>query len=378
MREIGDIGGINVDPKYNYPAKRNLYEYHENEYDNDYRWPSPDIPRMGGNIIDNIKLDNPNAVIAHFAGRPKLSDLIKINSPQSTVYRQRLINKPVNKIFCVGMERCGTHTLAEVIRRSSEKGNWRETNIGLHRKPTTWIRHEHNPSLAKEAWSKFKGQSPKFNSFNRKLVKYQREDCNLLFEADHRLSFFINDIYKSLDGNVKFIMLLRDPINLIRSRLMNFTMWPDFNCKYPGFYQMDMSNLQHTFGHGSTSQNEYRIRPDNHLQLNIVDMHLWEITTTIDIVMNNLKSVDKENYKIWYIENLDPTSIMNFVGKEYINHVLCKNALKTKFGSSINTQSQLTIDWINDLIAENKIKIYDTFNKCLNSHGLPIKKNKII
>ena len=69
---------------------------------------------------------------------------------------------------------------------------------------------------------------------------------------------------------------------------------------------------------------------------------------------------------------------MDFIGKEYINHALCKDALKTKFGSSIDTQSQFTIDWIDNLIAENKIKIYDAFNKCLDSHNLPIKKNKII
>ena len=378
MRETGNIGDIHTDPKYNYPAKRNLYEYHENKFDYDYKWPSPDMPKMGGDIIDNIKLDNPNAVIAHFAGRPKLSDLIKINSSQSVVYRQRLINAPVNKIFCVGMERCGTHTLAEVVRRSSEKGNWRETNIGLHRKPTTWIRHEHNPSLAKEAWLKFNNQKFQSGNLHRKLVKYKREDCNLLFEADHRLSFFINEIYASLEGNAKFIMLLRDPVSLIRSRLMNFTMWPDFNCKYPGFYQMDMAKLQHTFGHGSTSQNEYRIRPPNHLKLDIIDMHLWEITTTINTAMNSLKSVDKENFKIWYVEDLNPTSIMDFIGKEYINHALCKDALKTKFGSNIDTQSQFTVDWINNLITKNKIKIYDTFNECLNSHDLPIKKNRII
>ena len=377
MREMGSIGKINVDLKYNCPAKRNLYEYDEDE--NDYKWPSPNTPRMGGDIFDNIKLDNPGAVIVHFAGKPKLSDLIEINNHHSIVNRQRLINKPVNRVFCVGMERCGTHTLAEIIRRSSEKDKWRNTSTGLHRKPMAWIRHEHNPSLAKEAWLKFNKHHSKFDNFNCKLAKYKREDCNFLFEADHRLSFFIDDIYKELNGDAKFVVLLRNPIDLIRSRLMNFTMWPNFNFKYPGFYQMDMSKLRHTFGDGPSFQNEYRIKPDNYVELDIIDMHLWEITTTINVIMDNLKPIDEKNFKIWYVEDLDPALIVNFVGKEYMSHALCKEALKIHYGSSnINTQSESTVDWINDLVVENKIKIYDTFNECLNLHGLPIKKNKII
>ena len=41
MRETGNIGDIHTDPKYNYPAKRNLYEYHENKFDYDYKWDNP-------------------------------------------------------------------------------------------------------------------------------------------------------------------------------------------------------------------------------------------------------------------------------------------------------------------------------------------------
>lgn len=369
MHEMEKTNIIKQKKEWNYPATRNPYEYitrSKNHNIANYVWPKGES-QIGGDILNNIKLDNHDAVIAHFAGLPKLSHLCEVNNKYSRTYvknknKRKLTNE---KIFCVGLERAGTHLIAEILRRSCVVENW--------------IRHEHRPCLAEEAFLKFQGQDYKTDAFLQRMESYNREDCLLICESNHRLGFFIDDINEATENKAKFIVMLRNPVKLLASRLLNFTMWPNYVIKFPGFYQFDYFELQHTFGDGSPQQNAFRIRYPEYLSTEIIHLHLWEITTTIDIILQQLRSLSSDRYQIIWLDNTDTITaqIMLLLNNNYVNQQRLKNFSRIKFGEHLTPRKE-TYDWVYSYVKEHYLTIFDVVGRTLHKYGIPPNYDTLI
>jgi len=359
IKTSSDEPGIEA---WNYPAKRNVYESTE-KYD--YLWPGKD-DQIGGDLINNIRLDNPRAVIAHYAGLLKLSHLCEINSRHSIKALQckPQASQPTQKLFCVGLERCGTHSFAEIIRRSTVV--------------ESWVRHEHRPCLAEDAFTKFQMQEQEqefmTEDLNNRLALYRRSDCKLVCESNHRLSFFIKEINEATNGTSKFVLLLRNPLDLIASRLYNFALWPGFSDKYPGFYQFSIYELRQKFGDGSSDQNIFRIRHSGYLDSDIIDLHLWEINKTLDVALKQLRSLRDDQYRIVWLEDIRNwhKEITQLINPSYFQIKNMRAVCNTKYGEHVSVKTEIK-EWANELIINNRVKILTLFAATLHKHGVPLE-----
>ena len=356
MRELDILRLIKTADKepgtkaWNYPAKRNVYEKESSSV-----W-CGENDQIGGDLIGNIALDNPDAVIAHYAGLPKLSHLCELNHKQSVVALQHKPNPPQMRLFCVGLERCGTHSFAEILRRTTYV--------------ESWIRHEHNPSLSKEAFDKFGKDEFDPTNLAHKLKLYNRKDCKLICESNHRLGFFIEEIDQSVE-NAKFVVLLRNPLSLLESRLMNYTTWDGFLDHYPGFYQLEMYGLRQKFPEGSGEQNYHRIRPHDYLQTDIIDLHIWELIRTIDIIFNKLRELPPERYEVLWLEDITRwwRNLSHFVGPLYLRISDIQKHSQIKYGKRLKSK-KATEEWASELVVQNRIKILSAFFGVLRKHGI--------
>lgn len=357
MLEMGIINTAIEELSWNYPAARNVYETNES-----YRWPTPPTPRMGGSLIDSIRLDNQTAIAAHYAGEPKLQHLCEINHHKTLETKTRKAKgRRTIRLFCIGLERAGTHTVAEAIRRSTDCPNW--------------VRHEAAPDLAFEAFQRSQNKAYHTDDLTEKLAIWQRDDCILVSESNHRLSYFVDIIADRVQASY-FILLLRNPLHLIRSRLMNFAVWPDIDHILPGFYQFDRNELRHTFGPGNALQNIYRIRPDNYLERELMDLHLWEIETNLRFALTKLHDVQ---HMIWWIEDLPEAvrGLPQFLGGHYLNIDKACSIAKQRYGKHCIKLRQQTVQWINNLISTNARRITQTFDSVLKEFGIQHSLNVI-
>lgn len=339
--------------EWNYPAKRNPY----NLYENSYNWQAPDA--IGGNIFDNIRYDNQAAIIAHYAGLPKLSNLLEIDDKTSiTNFRNRRGTIPQKRLFVVGLERSGTHTIAEAIRRSA--------------KVETWVRHEYlerNGSgvLAIEAYKKFHREANPLNCLYRRLKLYSRNDCAIICESNHRLAFFIPEILRGLNGDCKFILMLRDPVALIRSRLYNFSAWLNSLSKYPGSYQYDIHRGgSNGFNPCISEFNLFRITPED--DLDIIGMHIWEICTTLNIIFTDTLKSGANLITIWLEQATIASKTLHELCRPNLDINILQHHLKIKYGAHNGLHSSETIDWVESLITQNSQRITDAVYSVLTKH----------
>lgn len=365
LRELDLLHLIQPVIEFNYPAIKNPYELvtpSKNNDKADYIWPDENT-QIGGDIINNIKIDNPDAIIAHYAGLPKISHLCKIDHDYSLTYinHKRGAASRRQRLFCVGLERCGTHTIAEMVRKSSIVENW--------------VRHEHRPCLAKEALMKFQGDDYKTDEFKSRMELYRRQDCMLICESNHRLGFFIDDINEATDGQAKFILMIRNPIDLIKSRLCNFTMWPDYIDNYPGFYQFDYFELQHTFGSGSVDQNEYRIVHPEYLDSEIIDLHLWEISETLNYILDSLNKLSRDRYQIILLDSIQTsyTQILKLTNNTMLNHKKLKSLSKIAFGKHLDFKREQTTQWIDEYTSQHRNKIFNTICEIFRKYRVQLE-----
>lgn len=333
LRDLKLIDKILSIPEWNYAAIKNGYE---SDRDNP-QWPNCSDESticMGGDIIDEIKYDNPNAIIAHFAGLPKLRHLCQTDSPEAKQYRHhRYRSKQPNRVFIVGLERAGTHSIAEIIRRSS--------------KTESWVRHEFQPVLAQEAQAKWQNLEYDESTFQNRMKLFNRLDVQFVVESNHRLGFFIPEIKQAVP-DAKFIFLLRNPINLIISRLLSFCCWPALLHKFPGHYQLDVFELHAKFKNGSADQNKYRIESDIIHDLPPAQMHEWEVANTLQHILQDLRKLPENNYAIIWIE--DQQELQSQIEKLIPGQIFWQEAqrwLKTRFGARIECSAETT-QWVHE------------------------------
>lgn len=370
MKELKILDLIIDKPEWNCAPKRHAYEAAPN-----HKWPFGQHS-MGGDLFNEIRYDNPGAIVVHFAGCPKLTDLLIHNHRRSIAYNihQNKVHD-INKkhIFVVGLERCGTHSLAEILRRST-----------LH---SSWIRHEANVKddygnkvLSYAAFCKYRGIDFDYQSYIRKRIEYyDRHDVNLICDSNHRLGFFIKEIKNHIE-NAKFILMLRSPIQLIKSRLCNFCLWPALIKQYPLEYQLDLYNIHTKFTSscvpGSTSQNLHRIFP-NHLlhidqwEASIIESHLWEVNTTLQFIMDQLVCLPNCDYEIMWIDDLprEISKLKNLINKKHLDFNIVKHVVKYKFGESHKPSAKI-YEWIDSNIQSNASLILSNFDQLMSKYNI--------
>lgn len=359
MRDLNILDKIIDKPEWNHNAKRNAYEHDKIEY----KWPYG-VSHMGGDLFDQVKYDNQNVTIAHYAGLPKLSHLNIINSKPSQQYRNNLHhdNKPIH-IFGVGLERTGTHSLAEILRRSSRYGSW--------------VRHEYSPALSYAARAKWKGEDVDETLLQERYKIYNRTDVQFIAEINHRLGFFIKEIKENVH-NAKFILSLRNPIDLIRSRLRNFSYWSSELNKFPMSYQFDLYSAHVSFGDGSSEQNLARIKPEN-WNASPIEMHVWEVTETLRYILNSLQQLPDSEYRIIWVEEFKDIaiSLRGIIPRRYMLWNEMAKWSKTTFGMSADPTFE-TMTWIEEQLHKNSDFIINSIIEVLQEFNIPIYEQQFI
>lgn len=223
--------------------------------------------------------------------------------------------------------------------------------------------------------NKYRGQDYDFDAISRRIDKYNRSDVCLICDSNHRLAFFVDELKKSMPDS-QFVLMLRSPIKLLKSRLFNFCVWPNYLYQYPLHYQMQLYNMHTHFQDGSAYQNQYRLYPKHIInplewQDDILVKYVWEITQTIDYTMQLFSSLPGKDYLILWLDNLTDEihKLKNFIGQQYLDDRIVSSFTKRKFGSSKQPATNLRM-WVDDLIEKNVDYILSQFESTLNKHGL--------
>ena len=362
LRELKKLDLICDKPSFNHNAKRNAYEA-------DYAtiWPGD---KLGGDLFDQITIDNPDVIIAHYAGQPKLSHLLKHNHNISIVHnRARYKSQKKTKIFGIGMERCGTHSLAAALRLSCRQNSW--------------IRHEYS-NLSKIAFDDMMGIKHDNADLLQAIQRIDRTDVQFAAEINHRWFPFVDQIINNgqFPDVYSFVLQLREPIDLITSRLYNCTVWDQYDpkCylnKLPSFYQCDIYSKS---GHDSKSNiknNQYRIY--NLLSDDVIDMHLGEIIITLDKTLESLGKLPKNRYVILHLSKTEEWSrqLQHIIPPQAIKWSKFDSLMSKKFGANQGL-SQRSQDWVRQITEDNKFKIKTAYNNILDKHGIQPVPNIVI
>ncbi len=345
MQELDMYSHILARKAWNWPAKKNPYELVTDSR------PDPAAPKgwpgsMDGDVLHNIKVDNDGAVFAHFAGLPKLAHLCEPNHVHSlTYFRRKNGGRESKRIFIAGLERGAMRSLAEVFRR---------TCIG-----ESWVRVNHRPTLAAEAQAKHLGNDYQTPEFEERIGLFNRHDCGLICEANKNLAFFIEEIYERLNGAARFIIMLRDPIMTIRSRMLNFATWPGHLHLAPICYQEDYRKFLRLGL--DTTNNYFRIKPGVGEGMSLVDLHIWELEYTLTRISESLTKIPPHAYKFIWAENLraEIFNVTQFVGGHKLDPTLAEQAARVKYGSGLKIHSQNTADWVESQIEGRTVEIYN-------------------
>jgi hypothetical protein len=356
MRDLKLLDKVIKKPEWNHNAKRNAYE----DGVMAQRWPVPDIPRMGGDLFEEVKFDNPDAIIAHYAGLPKLTHLLHKDIQETQQFRWNKYRhaEPV-RIFGVGLERAGTHSLAEILRRCC--------------RVESWVRHEYTPTLSDQAVTKWLGKECDDDVLTERLELYKRWDIQLLSEVNHRLGFFIPEIKDAIPES-KFVLLLRNPLDLIRSRLINFSGWSSELYKFPGFYQFDVYGMHKSFGAGSLDQNKHRLRPQAATwDLGPIEMHVWEVVETLRFVLKDLRNLPEDDYQIIWIEQLRESisDLSKLIPRHYLYWGEAVKWAGVRFGASVKCSDQ-SMRWIDDQIEQHAGFILSSIMDVLNEFDIKV------
>jgi cytidylate kinase len=370
MKELNLLDKVIYKPEWNFAPLRHAYEPIENR-----RWPFGPTS-MGGDLFAEIRYDNPSAIIAHFAGYPKITDLLIHNHRRSvshTTHHNNIHKISHKRIFVVGLERAGTHTLAEIVRKSAKHGSW--------------VRHESNTKddydntiLSNAAFNKYRNIDYQFDEhIDKRISFYDRKDVSIVCDCNHRLGFFIQQI-KNRIHDAKFVLLLRSPLDIIRSRIANFSIWPELINRYPVEYQLELFCIHRYFviAKGSHNQNRYRIFPQEisdirSWDIDIIQAHAWEINTTINIIMNQLKNIPESDYAIVWVDDL-PSQIYKLkkiIDDRYLDFNIMRKMSVNKYGSS-KTLSPETQKWLEYAIDENASNILKQFGQIISEHDIYI------
>lgn len=176
----------------------------------------------------------------------------------------------MNHTFVVGLERCGTHSIANILEKSCLV--------------QSYIEHEPIPHLCYEASQFVDNKEWLTSALENRIQIYNNNNFEFICEVNHRLSFFVEYLGKELP-NAKFILMIRDPIKTLVSRVATLAHWPDIIDRYPKFYQYKIKTL---VPNGKDIFNTYRPKPVS-FDMPLQDIYLWEWIETYRIVSKQIK-----------------------------------------------------------------------------------------
>lgn len=206
-------------------------------------------------------------------------------------------------VFVVGLERCGTHSVVNIVRSACR--------VSHH------VVHEEPPTLCQEAKLLFEGGDFRTPRLEQKLnhLKQKHDECLLVLEANHRLGYFTTLLMKEFAPECKFIFLVRNPLDTILSRLGVWAHYPAFLHKYPESYieSMNIPVNKQEF-------NTHRISPPLHFShKSVVELYLWEWLENYKFVRAELTCIPKENRLLLPVELLtkEYERVLDFISKDY-------------------------------------------------------------
>lgn len=327
MHELGVQDQILARKSWNYPARKNPYE-------------------LDDKLWGRIKRDNPEAVIAHFAGLPKLSQLCEIDHQASLIhFRRKQPRRDTRRIIVTGLELAGIEEMAKTLRRSCQDESWVRTDL--------------EPGLAHNVLT---GQPfPE-----RRLALYARQDCALACEASHHLSHYLLEIHNKLD-TARFIILVKDPVELIRQRFLQFAIWPDVIGYTPEFYQADYRKfMADASKYGLGASNYFRETPE---ETELFDLHLWEVERSMRRLFDTIKELPPNVYRMVWAENLgaDLPQLIQFAGKQFDYRTPLAQPRRRNW---CDVQSR---QWIEDQIAARSNEIYERTGSVLRESTLSLR-----
>lgn len=162
---------------WNYPAPRNIYS---NNYECELRYHCP-----------------ANTIIAHFAGAPKLHELMGINHPNVMKYRENKRKSKTVRYIVFGLTKQGIHTLYKLLSKSL----------------SCYIEHVVN-----------------FN--DSVLDRLKRDDCDLVFMWGRALIDHYNELATIPD--LHFIIVVCDHnIGLMHSKIFEYEIYASAPQLYP-------------------------------------------------------------------------------------------------------------------------------------------------
>jgi hypothetical protein len=201
LHQLGMIDSILNIKKWNYPARRLLYD---NSVD----------------IVDAVKSDHPEGLIIHYAGVPKLPHLQALNHQRTDLYfKSRCGNFDTVKTFVTGSE----HLLLPMVtlmRRGSRMGGW--------------FHFSEMPLYADLMRTRFEGRKVTLNTNYTHFLN--RTDC----PYSCTISPYFGPLFSEFSNhwpNARFAVVLGDPLDTIKYKLRHFKIWPEKLPDTPGFYQ---------------------------------------------------------------------------------------------------------------------------------------------
>ncbi len=205
-------------------------------------------------------------------------------------------------VFVIGMERCGTHSAANIIKHASSVPNY--------------VVHEEVPFLCREAKLLFEGKDFRTDALKEKvrLWRNRKKRFTLLCEANHRFCYFTTFLAREFP-ECKIVFLYRDPIATIVSRLSIWSHYPEHLLMYPEFYRERVAELQppHDF-------NEFRITPPkSFVPKSIIDLYVWEWLENYKFARRELTCIPHRNRLVMLTDNLTKNfdRLLGFIGMNY-------------------------------------------------------------
>lgn len=271
--------------------------------------------------------------------------------------------------FIVGMERCGTHSAANIIKAAA--------SVPAH------VVHEEPPTLCEESRLVYENKDFRTPAFKAKIkaLKSYRKNNELICEANHRFSFFSSVLMREFirDG-CKLILLLRNPVPTIISRIATWAHFRSHLDLYPEFYVEELISKVE-----KREFNNFRLTPPSDIR-DLVDLYIWEWMETYKNARIGLNSVPGSTRKIMFCEELTEkfSEMLGFIGMEFFKideNVLNWSRLKS---DSIFPQKKLfdtdvfltqnrdektdkSIIFAKEVVQKNKDKITHIMKNSINS-----------
>jgi hypothetical protein len=244
-------------------------------------------------------------------------------------------------VFVVGFERCGTQAMAKIIH-SSLKGSG-------------FVVHENTPHLCEEACLYMQRRDWETPDLKERVDRYRAiSNLGVVAESNHRLGFFAKYLDARLPDS-KFILMVRNPVDTLVSRVATLAHWPEVLDRYPRFYQ---ERVAWAVQPGKEDFNTYRPKPPE-WNLSLHDLYLWEWLATYAEVVKQVSELHTLIVETEGIVNC-AAKVAEFIGHSKIDVVKAKEASQEKVASiHTDVNAGQVIQFAQDLILPHKQYIVD-------------------